>query len=277
MGGNSLSKSWQVGIGKQLDDGSIPSGSPWYFPISDFFLKIICTINYWNYFQGCGPFNWQGCEYLVENIDINGNKNMSIPPAGWLKFSWVIIDLVALFVISSIATGLGFILSELSFIPQVVYDAFSLVEGIISPLLSLLESGATYIMQFLGFGGSIAGQSLFGLASDVTSSFSQASGIPPFVFYVLLAELGVEVFIKIYTDYIRRNTNQPCAFTSIYKFLDTPFWWLTTKVFPQGMIHDFLSLLFLPPQILIFLFTEVVAGIFCYADPKSVYCTSVCP
>lgn len=260
----------QVGTGKDFV-GSLPTDTSWYYPITNFFLNIICTVNYWNYFQGCGPFNLSGCDDLAANTGVMEyqtynaqGKSGAIATGSYLKAAWILIDAFLLLVVIALGTVLGPVFSDLLFIPQFLYDLFSLLEGLATPILSLFESGANYILQFLGFTGSIAGQSLFGLASDLVTSLAATSGVPSFVFYVLFGELAVEVLLKLSEDIKNNSGSESCVFHDIYYVLDYPLYWLASVIFPTGIVHDLLSLLFLPPRIFLYLFSDIVSAIYCH-------------
>lgn len=251
------------------DDGSDPSGVPFYYPISNFFLNIICTINYWNYFQGCGPFNLSGCDDLATTL-FNFNRESFVCSGSWYKMMWILMDIVGAILLVAVGTVGGVILNELNFIPQIIYDILSpllsLGESIFGWVFSFFETGATYILQFLGFGGSIAGQSIFGLASDVSTAASSASGIPAFVFYIFAAEALVAVILKIAKEYESGSINSGywiCSNQRIYEFLDAPFSFLTDNIFPTGLIHDFMDLLFTPFRLLILLTALIVGTTYC--------------
>lgn len=282
MGGNTLSKSKNVGLGKH-QEGTTPPGAPFYYPVTNFFItNILAPLHYWNYFQGCGPFNLSGCDDLHNNIasisTVTGDYYM-IPSPGYLKMFWVLVDFVAVYFLISGGIVIGIALDVLSPIISVFEslfgDLFTVGADALGWIFSFFESGATYIMQFLGFAGSVGGQSLFGLVSDVTSSLTQASGVPAIMFYILFGELFFEAVMKIIED-TKNSGAASCIFTKIYSFFNFPFHWLTTDVFNKGFIHDLLSLLFLPPRLLFALVSVVIEGIYCNFDPKNSNCNNPC-
>jgi len=284
MGGNEISKpiDHQVGIGNVSEKSeNTDSGKVWYYDISNFFLGIVCNLNYWNYFESCGPFNLSGCDQFNINSSFTyalansgaGTWTFFLDP-GFIKFSWVLIDIVCAFFILVIGTILGYFASELALIPEFLYDLFSLIEGLLAPLievfgdlfgdiLTLFETGGTYILQFVGFTGDLAGQSLMGLGTDVADSISNGTGIPTVLVYILLAEVILQILLKLVEKYSANPSHWNCVTREIYSTLDTPFEWLTTTIFSKGLFHILLELLFSPFRILIWLVAIFFGTIFC--------------
>jgi len=164
-----------------------------------------------------------------------------------------------------------------SLLEDLLGPLFSLFESIFGWIFSFFETGATYILQFLGFTGSVAGQSIFGLGKDFVSAISESTGISPFVLYILLAELIFQIIYVLLEEFdLDGSKNWNCILKKIYKVLDAPFGWLTDDIFPSGFFHDILTVMFIPFRLLIFLTTVLVGTIYCdYSnDPlcKSVDC-----
>lgn len=284
MGGNSLSNlrapiDHQVGIGTSQET-SKPKGAVWYYDISNFFLTIVCNLNYWNYFESCGPFDISGCPFLGYNLyawyakKYPGNPNIILVEDGFIKAAWVLIDIFSAFFLLVGGTILGYFASEIALIPEFIYDILSFFEGLLTPLITIFadifgdlltffETGATYILQFLGFSGSLAGQSLFGIGKDLVDSFNARTGIPEVLLYVLLAEIILEIFLKIMEKYSSDPEDWNCFIRGIYRTFDTPFEWLTGTIFKKGIFHVLLELLFSPFRILIGLFSILFGTIYC--------------
>lgn len=287
--GNAASKSDQVGIGTQYGKTDPPAGAPWYYAITDPIITyLIAPLHYWNFYQGCGPFNLSGCEDLSTSVSFiatsnpNGDGAVAMPSAGYMKLFWVLADILGFAAITAIIAIGGFLLTDLSFLLTPFEDIFGWILGLGEDLFgwvfSFLETGATYVLQFFGFAGDLAGQSLFGLGTDACNSLSQMTGIPTFLWYVLLGELLVGVLLKIWEDALNNHNStswlfKNCMGNDIFYVLDYPFSWLIdTALNNLTFVQDIFRLMFIPFRILFWLFADVLGEIICNLDPNNSQC-----